>query len=133
MNIKDLWVTVCDTVKEKCSPLAVKVKDFVRENKIISICIGALILVILLAFILLISALKKPEAKKYERPVNLTEEMYIPPSPAVPDGYNPSRITKEAWTNEEAEAWFTVPGQKELEDLSRANDRLINEITGAAP
>jgi len=129
MNFNKLW----ENVREKSRLIYEKAKEFVLENKMMSACIAALILVIIIAIILLCAALKKPEEVKYTRPVVLTEEMLIPPSPAVPDGYNASRITKEAWSNEEAEAWFTVPGTKELDDLSKANDRIINEITGAAP
>lgn len=129
MDFREIW----DNIKEKCRLGFEKAKDFVLENTMISACIAALFLVIIIAVILLCAALKKPEEIRYERPVTLTEEMLIPPSPAVMDGYNPSRVTKEAWTNEEADSWFTVPGKKELEDLSRANDKIINEITGAAP
>lgn len=120
-------------IKDFFSNLWNKITEYVSENKMLSACIGALVVVILIALILLCAALKKPEAKGYERPLTLTEEMIVPPGPAVPDGYNPSRVTKEAWTSEEAEAWFTKPGTKELDDLSKANDRLVEEITGAAP
>jgi len=129
MDFKDLW----GNIKEKCSLIYGKIKDFVLENKMISACIAALVLVIIIAFILLVSALKKTEKPVYERPLTLSEEMLVPPSPAIPDGYNTSRTTKENWTNEEAESWFTKPGDKEINDLSRANDRIISDIIGAAP
>lgn len=129
MDFKNLL----ENIKEKCRLIFEKVRDYALENTMISACVAALFLVIIIAIILLCAALKKTEEVKYERPVTLTEEMLIPPSPAMLDGYNPSRVTKEAWTKEESEEWFTVPGKKELDDLSRANDKIINEITGAAP
>ncbi len=133
MDIKEKLGSTWQTIKEKISPLYEKVADYVRENKKISACIGSLVILIIIFIILFSSVIKKPEAKTYERTLTTSEEMMVPPSPAVPDGYNPSRITKENWSNEEADIWFTKPGEKELEDLSRANDRIINEITGAAP
>lgn len=124
---------VLNNTKEKFSQISEKIKDFVTENKFTSLCIGLLFLVILVALILLGVAGSKPKTKVYQRPLTITEDILIPPSPAVPDGYNTWRNTKDSWTNEEIEEWFTIPGQKELEDLSKANDRIINEITGAAP
>ncbi|MCQ2585562.1 MAG: hypothetical protein MJ185_08220 [Treponema sp.] len=129
MDFKELW----ENIKEKSRLIFEKVKNYILENTMMSACVAALFLVIIIAIILLCAALKKPEEVKYERPVTLTEEMLVPPSPAMMDGYNSSRVTKEAWSKEEAEEWFTVPGKKELDDLSRANDQIINEITGAAP
>lgn len=133
MDIKELLGSTWQTVKEKLSPIFEKLSEYIRENKMISACIGSLVVLVIISIFLFASLLKKPESKPFERNLTITEEMFVPPSPAVPDGYNPSRITKENWTNEEADIWFTKPGNKELEDLSRANDRIINEITGAAP
>ena len=36
-------------------------------------------------------------------------------------------------TEQEAQVWFTEPSQKDIDSLSKSNDKMINEITGAAP
>ena len=44
-----------------------------------------------------------------------------------------SRTTEEKWSQEETDKWFTVPTEKEIENLSNANDKIINSIVEAAP
>ena len=44
-----------------------------------------------------------------------------------------TRQTKEKWSDEQADTWFQIPGQKDIDSLEKANDNIINEITGAAP
>ena len=133
MDFREVISNTWETVKEKLSPIIERIKTFVRENTLVSACTGALILIIIIAVILLCTALKKPEDTGHERPVTISEKMFIPPSPSIPEGYIYSRTTKESWTEDEIDPWFTKPGDKELEDLSRSNDRLINDIIGAAP
>ena len=65
--------------------------------------------------------------------LELTEPLSIPDGPELPKDYTASRNPKDKWSQEEAEEWFTLPSQKEIDSLSKANDNLINEITGAAP
>lgn len=125
-------------IKEKFLILKDKVQNFVRENRTVSLCIGGLSIIIIISIIILFIAAgsaknKKNKNKAIQRPVTYSEEILVPPSPLVSDGYQASRTTKEKWENDEIEPWFTKPGQKEIDDLSNANDRLINEITGAAP
>lgn len=122
-----------ETVKEKLSLFWNKIREFAEENRVTAICIGGLSLVILVSLIILLCMAGKKESPKYQRPVTYSEEILVPPSPVVTNGYQSSRETKDKWTGEEIEPWFTKPGEKELDDLSRANDRIINEITGAAP
>lgn len=130
MDFKEL----ISDIKEKVISLWNKGKDFVLENKVLSLAIGGLVLVIIISVIILISAVSKPKKETtYQRDLTLTEELLIPPSPAVPDGYNLSRTTKDTWSEEETDVWFTTPSEKEIDDLSRANDRLVQDIIGAAP
>ena len=37
------------------------------------------------------------------------------------------------WSDEEIDQYFTPPDYKMLKDLEKANDKIISEITGAAP
>ncbi len=126
---------ILNSIKEKVSSIIQKVREFYNENKMLSLIITGLTALLLLCIIILIALVGK---KKEPHPVpgtilELTENLIVPDGPELPKDYTPSRTTKERWTDEEAQEWFTIPSQKEIDSLSKANDNLINEITGAAP
>lgn len=131
MDFKEIW----KNIKDKLSPLFEKIRSFYEENKMLSYIIAGLFALLLLCIILLIVL----TGKKKEAPVipgtvlELTEPLAIPDGPELPKDYTASRTPKDKWSEEEAQEWFTVPSQKEIDSLSKANDNLINEITGAAP
>ena len=131
MDFKGIW----ENIKDKLSPLVEKVREFYEENKMLSYIIAGLLALLLLCIILLIAlAGKKKEPDEIPGTVlELTEPLAVPDGPELPKDYTASRTPKEKWSQEEAEEWFTLPGQKEIESLSKANDNLKNEITGAAP
>lgn len=131
MDFKGIW----ENIKEKLSPLIEKVREFYEENKMLSYIIVGLVALLLLCIILLIALTgKKKEPEVIPGTVlELTEPLAVPDGPELPKDYTASRTPKEKWSEEEAEEWFTVPSQKEIDSLSKANDNLINEITGAAP
>ena len=131
MDFKGIW----ENIKEKLSPLVEKIREFYEENKMLSYIIAGLVALLLLCIIFLIAlAGKKKEPEVIPGTVlELTETLEIPDGPELPKDYTASRTPKEKWTSDEAEEWFTVPSQKEIDSLSKANDNLINEITGAAP
>ena len=126
---------ILDSIKEEVSSLIQKVREFYEENKMLSLIIAGLVTLLLLCIVLLIAiAGKKKEPQQVPGTIlELTENLVVPDGPELPKDYTPSRTTKERWSDEEAEEWFTVPSQKEIDSLSKANDNLINEITGAAP
>ena len=131
MDFKGIW----ENIKDKLSPLVEKVREFYEENKMLSYIIAGLVTLLLLCIILLIALAGK---KKEPEPVpgtvlELTEPLVIPDGPELPKDYTASRTPKDRWSEEEAQEWFTIPSQKEIDSLSKANDNLINEITGAAP
>lgn len=124
-KIKDIFIDLKD-----------KILDFYEENKKLSIIILSFFILILVCLILLIALSgknKKKVQKVPEQDLVLTEPLVIPDGPELPRDYNTTRKTKENWTDEEAKVWFTVPGEKEIDALSRSNDNLVNEIIGAAP
>jgi hypothetical protein len=132
MDFKGIWTNI----KEKLSPLVEKLREFYEENKMLSYIIAGLVALLLICIILLISL--SGNKKKKTEPVpgavlELSDALVIPDGPELPKDYTASRTPKDKWSEEEAEDWFTVPAQKEIDSLSKANDNLINEITGAAP
>ncbi len=131
MDFKGIW----ENIKEKLSPLVEKARGFYEENKMLSYIIVGLVALLFLCIILLIALTgKKKEAEIIPGTVlELTEPLAIPDGPELPKEYTASRAPKDKWSQEESEEWFTIPSQKEIDSLSKANDNLINEITGAAP
>ena len=126
---------ILESIKEKASSLFVFSCEFYKENKMLSLIISTLVVLLLFCVILLIAlAGKKKEPEAVPGTIlELTETPVIPSGPELPKDYTASRTVKEKWTEEEAEEWFTLPSQKEIDSLSKSNDILINEITGAAP
>ena len=131
MDIKGIW----ENIKEKLSPLTEKIREFYDDNKMLSYIIAGLVALLLLCIILLIvlAGKKKEPAPVPGTVLELTEPLVIPDGPELPKDYTASRTPKDKWSEEEAQEWFTIPSQKEIDSLSKANDNLINEITGAAP
>ncbi len=126
---------ILDSIKEKLSSLFERLKEFYEENKTLSFIIAGLIALLIICIILLcVIAGRKKEPEVIPGTVlELTEELAIPKGPELPKDYTASRTPKDKWSQEDSEEWFTVPGEKEIDSLSKANDNLINEITGAAP
>ena len=126
---------IIENIKETASSIFEKAHEFYKENKKLSIIILSLVSLLLLCLILLIAiAGKKKEPEVIPGTVlELTEPLAVPDGPELPKDYTSSRTPKDKWTEEDAEEWFTVPSQNEIDSLSKANDKLINEITGAAP
>ncbi len=126
---------IIENIKETASSIFEKAREFYEENKKLSIIILSLVALLLLCLILLIAiAGKKKEPEVIPGTVlELTDPLVVPDGPELPKDYTSSRTPKDKWTEEDAEEWFTVPSQNEIDSLSKANDKLINEITGAAP
>lgn len=127
---------ILESIKDFISSLSDKVTSFYEENKKIFFIILGLILVILICLILLVATSEKDKKKQKDLPgsnLQLTESLIIPNGPELPRDYNISRKTKDKWTEEEAEPWFTVPTEKEINSLSNSNENMVNEIIGAAP
>ena len=131
MDFKEIW----NKIKETLSPVVEKVREFYEENKMLSYIILGLVAVLLLCIILLIALAgkKKEPAVVPGTVLELTEPLAVPNGPELPKDYTASRTPMDKWSEDDAEEWFTLPSQKEIDSLSKANDNLINEITGAAP
>ncbi len=135
MDIKEIFENTKETVSNFAEPLVEKVREFYEENKMLSYIIAGLISLLIICIILLcVIAGKKKEPDLIPGTVlELTEPLAVPDGPELPKDYTASRTPKDKWSEEDVEEWFTVPSQKEIDSLSKANDNLINEITGAAP
>lgn len=113
-------------------------RDLIEENKkIATIACASLLVVLILLSVIVIQSESKARALKKSRieakKLVLDQPLLIPEGPVVSSGYITSRKTEKQWSDEEVENWFTLPDSEEVEKLGKANDRMINEIIGAAP
>lgn len=127
---------VIEKVKTVFSSVKNKIIELYFDNKKVFFLLVSLCFIIFLCVILLIFMPKKKKESQnsyIENNLELSEKLLIPNGPELPKDYTFSRKTKEKWTEEEAQVWFTEPSQKDIDSLSKSNDKMINEITGAAP
>ena len=115
-----------------------KIQDFLQDNAKKTIIFCALLIFMLFSAIIALcagSSKAKNSAKKTaeEKKLVLDQPLMIPPSPSIPDGYITTRKTEKKWPEKEIEKWFTLPDENEVEKLGDSNDRIINDIIGAAP
>lgn len=130
-GLRDKITGLIDSLSEKLS-------DLMETNKKLVFLFAGLIFAVLLCLILLVIALSKSDKEKDTKSIPQTEileveEAVIPDGPKLPKDYNISRPAKDKWSDEEAEEWFTIPGENEVESLSFSNDKIVKDILEAAP
>lgn len=134
--MNEIVQNVIEKVKTVFSSVKNKIVELYFDNKKVFFLLVSLCFIIFLCVILLIFMPKKKKESQnsyIENNLELSEKLLIPNGPELPKDYTFSRKTKEKWTEEEAQVWFTEPSQKDIDSLSKSNDKMINEITGAAP
>ncbi|MDD5929902.1 MAG: hypothetical protein PUC37_08875 [Spirochaetales bacterium] len=118
------------------SNLKTKISDFVAENKILSIIISAMAVLIILCIILIAIVAGKKKNKVPDIPamaLEISTPQVIPNGPELPRSYNLYRESEEEWSEEDGRQWFTTPTEKEISSLSTANENMVNDIIEAAP
>ena len=63
----------------------------------------------------------------------INQDILLPNETILENKYTQVRQKKDKWTEEEANTWFTIPDETEIEKLGQSNDKIINDIIGAAP
>ena len=124
-----------EKVKTVFSSVKNKIIELYFDNKKVFFLLVSLCFIIFLCIVLLIfipKEKKESQNSTIQNHLELSEKLLIPNGPELPKDYTFSRKTKEKWTEEEAQVWFTEPSQKDIDSLSKSNDKMINEITGAA-
>ena len=125
-----------EKVKTVFSSVKNKIIELYFDNKKVFFLLLSLCFIIFLCIVLLIfipKEKKESQNSTIQNHLELSEKLLIPNGPELPKDYTFSRKTKEKWTEEEAQVWFTEPSQKDIDSLSKSNEKMINEITGAAP
>lgn len=121
---------------KKLNSLIEKAADYFRENKLQAFIISGLIALIFLLLIFLgiaVSFNKKKNTVAQEKTLVLTESPLIPTGPEVQEDYSVSRMSKDKWSEDEADEWFSIPTEKDIQSLGNSNDKIVSDIIGAAP
>ncbi len=117
-----------------------KVSHYITISPKLSITITSIILLLFLSTIVLGIAQCTQSASHVKRvsiprddSFELVDDLFKPEDKPLAEDYYFSREPKDKWTESEFDQWFTIPDEQTLGDLKRANDSLIDKITGAAP
>lgn len=120
------------------STLVEKFRYLIEENKKQTIFVCSILIFMTLCgfFVLLLST--SQQEKKETKVINqknlvIDQELLIPNELTINNKYTHVREKKEKWSEEEANEWFTVPDETEIEKLSQSNDKIVKDIIGAAP
>lgn len=117
-----------DTIKEN-------ITEFAHENPIRAAVI-ALVVFLFMAGIVILLIQTAPEKKaRAPQQEHFTETfpLLIPESPDIEKEYYYSRTTENQWDKTETNSWFTFPDEELIHETELENDRIIKDITGAAP
>ncbi|MBQ9908976.1 MAG: hypothetical protein IJM48_04175, partial [Treponema sp.] len=75
----------------------------------------------------------KKTAVREAEPFTQDAPVLIPDAPDIEKEYYPNRITENQWSKEEINRWFTFPEEETMKELEKANDKIANDISDAAP
>ncbi|MEE0352436.1 MAG: hypothetical protein UDP17_03725 [Treponema sp.] len=112
-------------------------QNFLRENT--KITAGITILLVVLAVFAFVSGIFQ-EKKKQEIfvfpeqiPFSAVEDFFPPKDDSLTEDYYFSREQNSTWSKDEFDRWFSVPSKENVEALGKSNEKIANEILGAAP
>ena len=112
-------------------------QNFLRENT--KITAGITILLVALAVFAFASGIFQ-EKKKQEIfvfpeqiPFSAVEDFFPPKEDSLTEDYYFSREQNSTWSKDEFDRWFSVPSKENVEALGKSNEKIANEILGAAP
>lgn len=113
-----------------------RIKDaFVENTRLLIVVVAGLLFVLIGSVCLAVTecteAKKRPSTA--EETYNPTDSFVPPKADAMLDDYYYSRETDDTWTQEEVDEWFTKIDEYAVDNLSKSNDNIINEIIGVAP
>ena len=112
-------------------------QNFLRENT--KITTGITILLIALAVFAFASGIfqekKKQDIFIFPKQIlfSAVEDFFPPKEDSLTEDYYFSREQNATWSKDEFDRWFSVPSKENVEALGKSNEKIANEILGAAP
>lgn len=123
------WI---DTVKDKF-------RECLSENTRVTVAVAAILLV-LAALALAAGIIHEQSAVKNKEiilpgqiPYSAVEQFFPPKKGGLTEDYYFSREQSSSWSQSEFDRWFSVPKADSIETLGKANEKIADEIIGAAP
>ncbi|MBQ8013086.1 MAG: hypothetical protein IJ257_01640 [Treponema sp.] len=113
-----------------------EISDFAHEKPVLLTIISIVIFLFIAGLVILMiqtSPAKKEAPEKVPEPFTANESTLIPDSPDIEKDYYPNRVTENQWTQNDINTWFTYPEDDTMAELEKANDSIIQDLTGAAP
>ena len=121
-----------DNIKEK-------IQDFLQENTKLTVAVCA-ILLSFAAIAFVMGMFSQPPKKAKNKvvlpeaiPFSAVEDFFKPKKENLTEEYYFTREQSSQWSEEEFDEWFTVPTKDKIEELGKANNKVTEEILGAAP
>lgn len=109
-------------------------RDFARKKPVVFSLICLLIALFIAGLIvLLIQTSPEKKQKKIPETFEADAPVLIPDAPEIEKDYFFSRATENKWQKDEVDKWFTYPDEDAMEKLSKSNDKIVDDIIGAAP
>lgn len=110
------------------------ISDYVQEKPHVFLIILLIILLFLAGLVVLFiqSSPKKPEVQTVEK-FEADAAIISPDEPIIEKDYYPFRTTENKWNDEDLNNWFTYPDGKSMSQLESVNDKIVDDIIGAAP
>ncbi len=109
--------------------------DLARKKPLLIafICIVVFLFLAGLVILMIQTAPVKKTAVREAEPFTQDAPVLIPDAPDIEKEYYPNRITENQWSKEEINRWFTFPEEETMKELEKANDKIANDISDAAP
>ena len=112
-------------------------QNFLRKNT--KITAGTTILLVLLAIFAFASGIFQEKKKQAvfvfpeQIPFSAVDDFFPPKEDSLTEDYYFSREQNSTWSKDEFDRWFSVPSKENVEALGKSNEKIANEILGAAP
>lgn len=135
-------------MNEKIKTLCEKIKTFFStSSKLTLSLLGIVAFLVLSAIIISIAGLSVSSKNKKDANISSflssseedfsqfvqVENFINPQSKKFTQNYYFSRDLKQNWNEKELNEWFTIPNEENIKSLSESNDKIIDNIIGAAP
>lgn len=135
-------------MNEKIKMLCKKIKTFFSTSSKLTLSLfGIVAFLVLSAIIISIAGLsvnsKNKKNANFSSFLSSSEEDFSqfvqvenfinPQSKKFTQNYYFSRDLKQNWNEKELNEWFTIPNKENIKSLSESNDKIIDNIIGAAP
>ena len=108
--------------------------DYIHEKPHVFIIIALIILLFAMGLVVLF--IQSSPKTVVEEPVEefvADSPIISPDEPIIEKEYYPSRTTENHWSTEELNTWFSYPDGKAMSQLESVNDKIVDDIIGAAP